>query len=443
MRPVNLHGAFMPQLGSSSLFVWMSLTLVLSGCDQPKPASAPPPPPKVTVAHPIVRDVTQWDEYTGRLEAVETVAVKAQVSGFVDSVTFTEGALVKKGDLLLTIDSRIFQAQLDSAQANVQQAKARLQLAQATLQLARNDVKRAEATGPGGISSEELDTRRATVAQDEASVAEAQAAIAVAETAVQTAALNVEWSKVTAPISGRISSKGITPGNMLTGGPGQTTTITTIASVDPVYCYIDADEASVLKYQRLAREKKRVSAQEEPLPCYMELANETDFPHTGLLDFVDNRINPATGTRRCRGVFPNPDGTLLPGFFARFRVAGEELKNATLVIDDAVGTDQDRKYIFVLHPDNTVERRTVTVGPLFGELRVVSSNLAPTDLVLVNGISSLVMVRPGGKVDPATGDMPEHRLAAAPPATSAPAAPPASQASTPSAPAAARAEVAR
>jgi multidrug efflux system membrane fusion protein len=369
------------------------------------------------VARPIVRTVTQWDEYTGRLEAVERVDVKAQVSGFVESVSFTEGALVHKGDLLLTIDSRIFQAQLESAQAAVQEAKARLQLAQATLALGQSDLRRTEeAAKTGGVSFGELDTGRATVAQNEASVAEAQAAIAVAETAVKSASLNLEWTKVVAPITGRISSKGITPGNMLTGGPGQTTTISTITSVDPIYCYVETDEASVLKYQKLAREKKRATAVDGDVPCYMGLANEEGFPHAGVIDFVDNRMNPTTSTRRVRGVFPNPDGTLLPGFFARFRVVGQDFPNALMVIDDSVGTDQDRKYLFVMHPDKTIERRTVAVGPLIGELRVIESNLGPDDLVLVNGISSLMMVRPGGTVDPTTVPMPEHRFATAAPA---------------------------
>jgi RND family efflux transporter MFP subunit len=236
----------------------------------------------------------------------------------------------------------------------------------------------------------------------------------VADSVVKSSELNVEWCKVIAPISGKISSKEITPGNMLTGGPGQnTTTITTIKSVDPIYCYVDADETRVLKYQRLAKENKRASAEQATLPCYMGLGDETGFPHEGYIDFVDNRINLTTATRRARGVFKNTDGTLIPGFFARFRVAGEELHNALLVMDDSVGNDQDKKYLYVMHPDKTVERRTVEVGPLVGELRVIRSNLSAEDLVLVNGISSLAMVRPGGTVDPTAVPMPEHRLAAA------------------------------
>jgi multidrug efflux system membrane fusion protein len=418
----------------------------LVACEKPKPAAqAPSPPPKVTVARPIVRDVTQWDEYSGRIEAVETVEVKAQVSGFVDSVRFTEGALVKKGDLLLTIDSHIFQAQLDSANAALLQAQAKLELAQATLQLAQNDLARAEAAGKGGgMSPEEIDTRRFTVSQDQAAVNESQAAIKVAEAAVKSAAQYVDWCKVTAPISGRISDKRITTGNMLNGGAGQNTTvITTIKSVDPVYCYVQVDEASVLKYQRLARENKRVSAADAPIPCYMELDNESNFPHTGTIDFVDNSIDPATGTRRARGVFPNPDGTILPGSHARFRVEGQVYHGALLVIDDAIGLDQDRKFLYVLHPDNSVERRTIATGPLVGELRVVLTGLRSDELVLVNGVMNLAFLPPGGHVDPTTAPMPEQRIAAAPPPAAA-AAP--DSAPAPAAPAtsqAARSEVAR
>jgi RND family efflux transporter MFP subunit len=239
------------------------------------------------VAKPIVRDVTQWDEYTGRLEAKETVDVKAQVSGFVDSVDFTEGAFVKKGDLLLTIDSRIFKAQLDTAKASVEEAKAKVQLAEAGRQLADDDLKRAESMSKSGVvGEEELDTRRAALAQAQATIAENQASVLAANAAVEAAQLNVDWCRVTAPISGRISNKFINQGNMLTGGAGQTTTITTIRSIDPIYCYVDADEASVLKYQKLAREHARVSAESQPIPCYIELANEEGFPHAGTIDFT-------------------------------------------------------------------------------------------------------------------------------------------------------------
>ncbi len=415
----------------------MTLTLLtLLGLPACKPAAAgppagPPPAPKVTVAHPIVRDVTKWDEYTGRLEAVETVDVKAQVSGLVDSVTFKEGSIVNKGDLLLTIDSRIFQAQLDSDNADLLVAKAKLEQQRATLQLAENDFRRAqEASTTGGISAGEFDTRRFTVAQEKANVGAAEASIVAAEATIKFASQYVEWCKITAPISGRISNRVITSGNMLNGGAGQNTTvITTIKSIDPIYLYIDIDEASVLRYQKLARENKQVTTEDARIPCYMQLGNETNFPHVGEIDFVDNRIDPATGTQRARAVFPNPDGALIPGSFARLRLTGQAYPGAVLVIDDAIGLDQDHKYLYVLLPDNSVERRTVTTGPLIGELRAVLTDLKSDELVLVNGIMNLAFLPPGGHVNPTTVPMPESRVAgparaAAPttkPAASAPA----------------------
>jgi RND family efflux transporter MFP subunit len=263
-------------------------------------------------------------------------------------------------------------------------------------------------SGTGSVSTDELETKRGTVKESEGAVAEAKAKVDAAQ-------LNVDWCKVTALISGRISDKRVSAGNMITGGGGQAagTVLTTIKSVDPIYCNLDADEASVLKYQKQVQDKRSDPAQEPVLPCYMGLRNEVGFPHVGKIDFLDNRVNEATSTRRARGVFDNSDGRMLPGYFARIRLAGEILPHAILVIDDVVGTDQNRKYLYVLHADNTIEQRTVTVGPLMGELRVIQGGLSPDELVIVNGLSSLMMVRPGGKVNPTITEMPEHRLAAA------------------------------
>lgn len=388
-------------------------SLVLGACNKAAGAArqSAPPPAKVTVAHPIVHDYTQWDEYTGHLEAVERVEVKAQVSGFVDSVNFTEGSIVKAGDLLLTIDTRIFKAQLDAAEAQLLQAQAKVAQANATLHLGQDDLKRAlDVQKLGGITAEEVETRKATVEQDQADVAAAQAEIAAAQAAIKTAQLNIEWCSVKAPITGKISSRLITPGNLLSGGSGQTTTITTIDSVDPIYCYVDADEASILKYEKLAKDQKTLLGSDHPLECYMGLTSEEGFPHTGKIDFVDNQVNPLTGTLRVRAIFPNPEGALIPGFFARLRIAGEQIHNASMVIDDCIGSDQDRRFVYVLHPDNTIEQRTVTTGGLVGPLRVILTGLKPEDLVLVNGIAS---VRPGAKVDPTTAPMPESSFASA------------------------------
>jgi RND family efflux transporter MFP subunit len=365
-----------------------------------------------------VRDVTQWDEYTGRLEAVNEVEVRAQVTGQIESVNFTEGALVKQGDLLLTIDSRIFQARLDSAKAQVSQAQATLQQKQATLKLAQNDLARGEqAARTGGIAAEELDTRRVTVEQDQADIAVANAAISAAQAAVESAQLNLGWCKVTAPIDGRVSNRRLTVGNMISTDLTTANVITTIASVDPIYCTAGIDEAAAYKYEKMASEKGPAAK----MPCYMELDKETGFPHAGMIDFTDNHVDPATATQIYRGVFPNPDGSLMPGSHAELRLMGGQLKSALLVIDDAIGSDQDKKYLYVLHPDNSFERRIVTVGPLEGQLRVVTSNLKPDELVLVNGTVSLMMMPPGVKLDATITPMPEQRLygAAASPAATA------------------------
>jgi RND family efflux transporter MFP subunit len=409
------------EAGVTPLKLIVGLVLLMAGlglwaCERNSPAATgmPPasPPPNVTVAKAIVRDVTLWDEYTGRLDAVETVDVKAQVSGFVDSVAFDEGSIVKKGDLLLTIDPSIYQSQLENAKGMLQQARAKLNVSEATLQLAQNNFKRAEeAARKGSIAPEELDTARYTVAQDQSQIGQDQASIATAEAAVRTAEQWVQWCKVTAPISGRISNKRITVGNLLNGGSGQNTTvITTITSIDPIYCYFDVDETHVLKYQNRPRELAGTAPASATLPFYVGLLNERGFPRAGTINFFDNAINPATSTLRERGILQNPNGEMLPGMFARVRIAGEILPHAQLVLDEAVGTDQNLRYVYVLRDNHTVERRIVTVGPLVGELRVITGNLKPDELVIVNGLSSVAMVRPGSTVSATIIDMPEHHL---------------------------------
>ena len=362
--------------------------ILLSGLGCRKPAAASgassPPPPAVTVAQPVEREVIEWDEFNGRLEAVETVEVRARVTGFVEKADFEEGALVKAGDLLFVLDSRPFDAAL--AQEQAEQLRAEAQLA-----FASNEFKRQEQIHTSGAGSE-LEIENARQQQREA-----EAAVAAAKARVQEARLNVEWTRVTAPISGRISRKYVTPGNLITGGQGETTLLTVITSVDPIYCYIDADEQSVLKYARLAREGKRVSARQRQIPCFMQLSDESGFPHAGMIDFVDNRIDPNTGTIRGRGIFPNTNGWLLPGFFARVRVPGSGRYQAILVPDAAVTTDQNQKQLMVLGPDNVVQPRRVTLGALFGDYRAIESGIMLNDRVVING---LMQARPGAKVSP-------------------------------------------
>src|SRR5258706_1473319 len=358
--------------------------VLATGC---KKAGGPPPqrpPPTVTVSQPVQQEVTEWDEYPGRLEAVELVEIRARVSGYLQSIPFKDGSEVKKGDLLFVIDPRPFQAELDRAEADLKQAQTRLELA-------ANELARAERLSLAKIiSEEEADTRSKTKRQAEAAVQSARAS-------VEAAKVNFDYAEIKAPISGRIGRKMVTEGNLVNGSQGQSTLLATIVSLDPIYCYFDADEPSVLKYQKLAREKKGGSAGEGPVACEVGLANEEGFPHKGVLDFVDNRVDSATGTLRVRGIFtnPGPDRILQPGFFARARVPGSAKYPATLIPEQAVGTDQGQKFVYIVDAQNTVLSRQVVLGPSFGPLRVVRNGVAPDDLVVVNGLMS---IRPGMQV---------------------------------------------
>jgi RND family efflux transporter MFP subunit len=347
----------------------------------------------VTVSRPVVRDVTTWDEYTGRLEAVDAVDVHARVSGYLETAPFPEGTIVKQGDVLFTIDVRPFQAQLDSAQGNVVQAEAKLQLS-------RDELTRIErAARNGAVSTDELNQAQQNVRQNEGLVTSAKAA-------AETARLNVEWCKVIAPIAGRIGRKLVTPGNLISGGGGagpQPTLLTTITSVDPMYCYMDVDEAAVLRYKRQIAEHRRVRAREGTIGCYMALANEGQFTREGIINFVDNRIDPGSGTLRVRGVFPNADGFLTPGMFARIRVAGERIERAVLVADLAIQADQNNRYVLTVDDKGTVQYRPVTLGPQIEGYRVVLQGLGPEERVVVNG---LMYARAGATVQAQDAAMP-------------------------------------
>jgi len=373
-----------------------ALPVGLAACDRRKPPA--PIIPTVTVAHPIQREVLEWDEFTGHLAPVEFVDVRARVSGLVVATPFKEGAIVKKGDLLVEIDARPFQAVLDSKLADEKRAAAQVDIA-------RIDYNRIKELLPRNSASP-IEFQRA-----EAMLRQAEAAQAAAHAAVESAQLDVEWCHVLAPITGRISRKSVTPGNLVTGGTGSGTLLTTITSIDPIYCYIDTDEQSVLKYQKLAREGKRVSARDAQIPCLLQLSNETGFPHRGVIDFVDNRLDPATGTIRARGVFPNPDGSLTPGFFARLRVPGSGEYLATLVPDDAMMTDQSRKILLVVGPDDIVRAAPIVPGALFGDLRAIESGISLSDRVVINGV---MQARPGTKVNPREGSISLDGFIAAP-----------------------------
>src|SRR5882724_4346394 len=360
------------------------LPLVASGCSKSLPAGTPPPP-QVTVVQPITREVVEWDEYIGRLESPETVEVRARVSGYLDKVHFKEGKEVKKGDLLFTIDPRPYQAEYDGADADHQRA-----LSQA--ELAKNDFDRAQKLiATKAISEEDFDTKAKTYAA-------AQAAVMSAKAAEDSARLNLEFTEIHSPIDGRISRALVTQGNLISGGVSGAgaTLLTTVVSLDPLYLYSDADERAILKYLKLRREGSRVSARDEQIPAEMSLADETGFPHKGYIDFVDNRVDPNTGTMRARGVFANTDHGLSPGFFGRIRIPGSGKYPALLIPDRALGSDQALKFVYVVNAEKKVEFRPVTTGPIIDGLRVVKTGLKAGEPIIVEG---LMRVRPGVVVD--------------------------------------------
>jgi RND family efflux transporter MFP subunit len=363
---------------------------MLQGCEKSAAAPQASPPPAVTIANPVQRDVVEWDTYTGYLEAPQSVNVAARVSGLITEEPFVEGSIVKKGDVLFVIDERPFKADLDAKLAEVAKDQAQLAIDELNLQ------RFAQALQGNAVSQQTYDNAKATRDQDAAVLAGAKAAVELSR-------LNLEWCKVTSPIDGRVSNKLVTVGNLINGGAGQATLLTTIQSVDPIYCYVDVDERSVLKYEKLAAEKKRVSAREARIPCFLELGNETGYPHTGVVDFVDNHVDTTTGTRRARGVFPNPSGQLVPGFFASIRVNGSGLYQTLLVPDTAVGNDQSERTLLLVNKDNVVEPRIVQLGALFGGLRSIVGGLRADDRVIING---QMHARPGATVAPTMTEIP-------------------------------------
>jgi len=360
----------------------ITVTLAATGCGDAVNNDAPMPPPGVKAAKAIAQEVSEWDEFTGRVAAVNTVEVRARVSGFLEKQNFTAGSTVKRGDLLFVIDQKPFKAQLNFAKAELERAKVKADLA-------KTDMKRAEnLSRANAISREEYDTRRETLR-------EAGAAVASAEANVYTAQLNLDYSEIRAPIAGRISREMVTVGNLVNAG-GDAAVLATIVATDPVYVYVDADEQSVLKYRR----KRLGSADAGDLtgiPVQLALADEADFPHAGRLDYVAPQENPNTGTISLRGVFANPDGLLSPGLFARMRVQGSRPYPALLLPERAIAADQAQNFVWVVKPDNQLEYRTVTLGARVGPLRAVTSGLNVDDWVVVEGGQKL---KAGLSVDP-------------------------------------------
>jgi multidrug efflux system membrane fusion protein len=356
--------------------------LVLAACSRTAAQQAPPPPPEVTVAEVVSRDVTEWDEFTGRLEAVDTVSVRPRVSGFVATLNFTEGALVRRGQLLFQIDPRPFQTEVDRLRAEVMRTRA-------TVQRADSELRRAERLRAENAMSLEEHDRRAAFSQ------ESSAQVAAVEAALRAAELNLEFTHVTSPITGRVGRAIVTEGNLVSSGPGEATLLTTIVSIDPVYAYFNADEQILLRYEEAARREHRRNAHDASWPIRMALASDEGFPREGRMDFLDNQLDPQAGTIRGRAVFDNHDRALTPGLFVRLRLAGGGKYRGLLIQDRAVGTDLGKKFVLVVDADAVVQYRTVELGPLVDGLRVVQSGLQPHDRVVINGLQR---VRPGAKV---------------------------------------------
>jgi membrane fusion protein, multidrug efflux system len=354
----------------------------IAACTRTAAQPAEAPLPQVTVSPVTPGDITEWDEFTGRLEAVNTVAVRPRVSGYVSAVRFTEGTLVQRGDLLFQIDPRPFQAEVDRLRAEIERARATVQ--RAGSELARASRLAAE----NAISREELD-RRASFSD------ESTAQVTALEAAVRAAELNLEFTRVVAPIDGRVGRAIVTEGNLVSGGTGEATLLTTVVSLDPIYASFDADEQTYLRYADLARAGKQSSTW-SGMPIRMALASEPDFPRQGRMNFLDNQVDPETGTIRGRAVFRNGDRSLTPGLFVRLRLPSRRAYQGVRIADRAIGTDLDKRFVYVVDANQTIEYRAVTLGPIVDGLRVIRSGIAAGDRVVINGLQR---VRPGAKVD--------------------------------------------
>lgn len=350
-----------------------ALALVLAACARSEASDKPaaPPAPEVTVAGVISKPLRDWEEFSGRLEAVDSVDIRPRVSGYIDSIEFTEGARVKKGQLLFRIDPRPFQAEVNRLTAELRSARSQAKLAES------NHDRGKRLVAQHMISQQDFD-QLATVAATSAD------RIGAAKAALETARLNLEFTEVRSPIDGRVSRAMITAGNLVSNAD----VLTTVVSDDPIYAYFDADEQTYLKFSPHAGSQDSV---------FMGLIDEEGYPHAGRLDFVDNRVDPDSGTIRGRAVFDNKDGRFTPGLFARIKLVGSEVRDTILIDERAVGTDLGKKFVLALKPDNTLEYREITLGASVDGLRIVNSGLAANDVIVINGLQH---VKPGIAVTP-------------------------------------------
>ncbi|HEU4377416.1 MAG TPA: efflux RND transporter periplasmic adaptor subunit [Hyphomicrobiaceae bacterium] len=375
---------------------WLSMVVVLSasalaaGCDSPgatpqQQQKAAAALPSVTVSTPLRREIVEWDEYTGRFDSIETVEIRARVSGYLNEVHFKDGQTVKQGDLLFVIDPRPFERTLDQAQAELEQANTRVKNASL-------DVTRGQPLLERRIISEKSFDDRENL------VREAQAQVKVAEAKVKTAELDLSFTRITAPLSGRISRNMASVGNWISaGGTANTTLLTTIVSQDPIHIYFDVSENNYIKYKRLAERGEGAGAADVGATVEIALPDERGYPHKGKLDFLDNRLDQGTGTLRARAVVTNKSGLFSPGLFARVRVTGSAPYAAVLLPDEAIGSDQTNKFVYTVDAEGAVARKAVKLGPLYEGMRVVREGLQPDEWVVTKGLQR---ARPGIKVAP-------------------------------------------
>ncbi len=398
--------------------------VVFCGCQRSAINQIAATPVEVSVSPPLQQKIVEWNDFTGRLESVNFVEVRSRVGGYLQNVHFEEGQNVKKDAILFVIDPRPFQAALAGAQATLEESKAQLTRAKAQLEqadaakststsqfdLAKSEYDRSQQLG-NALSQSERDLARsqfsnaraaiesaeAGIGLANADIARAEAAIGTAEAAVRSAELNLEYTNIRSPIDGRISRKLVTEGNLISGGSEQSTLLTTIVSLDPIFFVFDASEQQVLRFRRMVQEGTRRNVMEVRYPAYLALADETGFPHSGYIDFVDNKFDPSTATMLGRAVFSNEDEILIPGMFAKIRIANTLEYEAMLLPDSAIGADQSERFVYVVGAENKVNRKVVVTGPLARGLRIIRSGITPSENVVIGGIQR---IRPGAEVKP-------------------------------------------
>src|ERR1700737_3948683 len=353
-----------------SAIAMVVMATAMTACSNSQAEAPPSPPPEVDVAQVVTKSVRQWDEFTGRIAAIGAVDMRPRVSGYIDRIAFKEGDMVKAGDLLFVIDPRPYRATYDSAVAQLERARASAKLAEEQYKRAETLVKTSV------VSVDTYDTRNAALGQTSADMHAAEAALA-------TAKLNLDFTEVRSPIAGRVSRALLTLGNLV---QTDQTVLTSVVSQDPVYVYFQPDEQTFLRYAELARKGERA---ESANPVRVGLATDKDYPYTGAMNFINNQIDPETGTINLRAVMPNPDRIFTAGLYARVQLEGSADVTAILIDDKAVMTDQDRKYVYVVGPENKAVRKDVTLGGFADELRIVRSGLGANDKVIVAGLQKI------------------------------------------------------